>query len=292
MEQELNYVRVKFKTDGSSAGGEPCDLETIYDEVKTYEEQAWDTNRASPDVKKAPLLTAIHLVASALGIMCVLLASAVIALSVYFSGAVSEQRRENLDLTARNLQLRANEANLEKEAEELTRERDGLNWTVGVILEYENFPVNKRCPHKVCRPCPQGWTTFQSNCYMFSTSSWSSWWLTWKGSRDECKRTRADLVVIESQEEQEFLNNHTESYHDDKHGYWTGLRNTDTWTWVDGSNLTVMDWKSNEANSNLCGLLQATEGPLANLGKASCDMKNRWICERRALIKTDRDPGP
>uniref|UniRef100_A0AAQ4NSE1 C-type lectin domain-containing protein n=1 Tax=Gasterosteus aculeatus aculeatus TaxID=481459 RepID=A0AAQ4NSE1_GASAC len=242
MEQELNYVQVKFKTDGSSARDKPCDLETIYDEVQTYEEWAWDTNRATQgNKKKATLFTPVHLVASGLAILCVLLVSVVVTLVVYFSAVVSEQHSENLDLTAKNLQLWTEKSHLEKETAQLTRERDGLNWTVGVVLEYEGFPVNTYCPQKVCKPCLDGWISFQSKCYMFSTYTYSSWWKTWQDSRHECHNQRADLVVIESQEEQEFLNNHTEKYHDDNHGYWTGLSKTDTWTWADGSNLTVTE---------------------------------------------------
>ncbi|KAM8870534.1 C-type lectin domain family 12 member B-like isoform 1-T2 [Spinachia spinachia] len=287
MEQELNYVQVKFETSASSARGRPCDLETIYDEVRTCEEPARETSCATPeDRKEARLLPPVHLVASGLGIICVLLVSALLALAVHFSAVVSEQRRENLDLTAKNLQLWTEKTNLEKETEELTRERDGLNWTVGVILEYDPFPVKTRCPQKVCKPCQDGWILFQSNCYKFLTSNYSSCWKTWTESRDECLKQGADLVVIGSREEQEFLNNHTKYYNSDQHGYWTGL--SQTGTWVDGSNLTVTYWTTQKTRSNECGLLQAKEDPLANWRKASCCMKNRWICEGRALIKTDQ----
>lgn len=61
---------------------------------------------------------------------------------------MSEQHSENLDLTAKNLQLWTEKSHLEKETAQLTRERDGLNWTVGVVLEYKDFPVNTYCPQK------------------------------------------------------------------------------------------------------------------------------------------------
>lgn len=61
---------------------------------------------------------------------------------------MSEQYRENTNLTAQNLQLWTEKIDLERRTEELTRERDGLNWTMGVILEYEYFPVNNLCPQK------------------------------------------------------------------------------------------------------------------------------------------------
>lgn len=61
---------------------------------------------------------------------------------------MSEQQRENINLTAQNLQLWTQKTDLERRTEELTREKDGLNWTMGVILEYENFPVNTHCPQR------------------------------------------------------------------------------------------------------------------------------------------------
>ncbi|KAM6935592.1 C-type lectin domain family 4 member E-like [Lycodopsis pacificus] len=257
--------------------------------MKTYGEQACDTNPAIPEnTKRAPLCTLLHLVAAALGIICVLLVSVVITLSIYFSTVMSEQHRENINLTAQNLQLWTEKTNLERQTEELTRERDGLNWTVGVILEYDNFPVNTHCPQKVCKPCLDDWVLFQSNCYKFSTSEYYSQWKSWEGSRDHCTQMKADLVVIESQEKQEFINKHTKYYDDESHGYWIGLSKGDTWTWVDGSNFTVKFWKKQQNRyGELCGLIQKRADPLANWRKASCTMKNRWICETRALIKPD-----
>ncbi|XP_074508866.1 low affinity immunoglobulin epsilon Fc receptor-like [Sebastes fasciatus] len=284
MEEEVNYVTVAFKTKDISTYEKQNDLEIIYDDVK-----AWETNPAIPEnEKKAPLCTLLRLVAAGLGIICVILVFVIIAVSVHFNTVMSEQHRENINLTAQNLQLWTEKTDMERQTEELTRQRDGLNWTVGVILEYENFPVNTHCPQKVCTPCLDGWVLFQSNCYLFWTSDYYSYWRTWQGSRAQCRDMKADLVVIESQEEQEFINNHTKDYSDDNHGYWIGLSKTDTWTWVDGSNVTLTYWKTQQPGyRRSCALSQPRADPLANWHKASCDMKNRWICETRALIKPD-----
>lgn len=37
---------------------------------------------------------------------------------------------------------------LGRQVGELNEERDRLNWTLGVILETQNFPVAYRCPHR------------------------------------------------------------------------------------------------------------------------------------------------
>lgn len=288
MEEELNYVSVTFKTDIFTSE-KPSDLEVIYDEVKT-DELAWDTNPVIPvgNKKEAPLHTPLKLVAAALAIICVILVSVIIALSIHFLTVISQQNRENTNLTAQTVQLRTD---LERRTQELTRERDGLNWTIGVILEYENFPVNTHCPQKVCKPCLDGWVLFQSHCYLFTVDSYYSYGSDWERSRDQCKKMNADLVVIGSQEEQEFINNHTKYYEDEKHGYWIGLRkmNTmNTWTWVDGSNSTMMYWITQQIGyEGLCALTLPRADPLANWNKASCSMSNRRICETRALIKPD-----
>lgn len=51
-----------------------------------------------------------------------------------------------------------------------------------------------------CKPCLDGWVLFRSNCYLFSSPD--HYQKRWQGSRDECRQRKADLVVIESQEEQ------------------------------------------------------------------------------------------
>ncbi|TDH11475.1 hypothetical protein EPR50_G00060730 [Perca flavescens] len=287
MEEELNYVAVTFKPNGICTHEKPNDLEIIYDEVKTWEDKALDSNPAiSENEKKAPLCTLLHKLAASLGIICVILVSAIITVSIHFNTVMSEQHRENVNLTAQTRQLWKEKTDLERQTEELTRERDGLNWTVGVIMEYHHFPVKAHCPQKVCRPCLEGWVLFQTNCYLFSTSDYYDW-RAWQGSRDKCQRMQADLVVIESQEEQEFISNHTK-YYDALHGYWIGLSRMDTWAWVDGSNLTLMYWKTQEPDYKVpCALSLPQADPLANWHKASCSMKNRWICETRALIKPD-----
>ncbi|XP_050931861.1 natural killer cells antigen CD94 isoform X1 [Lates calcarifer] len=289
MEEELNYVMVTFRSKE-----QPNNLEVIYDEVRT-ENQALDTQPViQENKKKAPLCTLFHLVAAGLGIICAILVSVVIALSIQLKTVTSEWERQNTGLTAQNLQLQKERTDLEKQTEELTRERDRLNWTITAILGYDNFPVNTHCPKKgeeknVCKPCLDNWILFQSNCYLFMNDKYN--WKTWKKSREVCRQQNSDLVVIESQEEQEFVSNHTEDYNDANHGYWIGLNNNnvkETWMWVDGSNITVTYWKPQQYSYIMtCVLSLGRADPLASWHKSSCEMKNRWICETRALIKPD-----
>ncbi|XP_033968622.1 C-type lectin domain family 4 member M-like [Trematomus bernacchii] len=261
-------------------------MEAICDEVQTLQNNVLDADPAIPEKeKKAQRYTLLHLVAVALGIIGFILVSTFIAVRIHF---MSEQHREGNSLMAEILQLRTEMTDLKTQREELTRERDKLNWTLGVIMEYQDLPVKTFCPQKVCKPCLDGWVLFQSNCYLFTSGTWSSNWKNWQDSRSDCQQMRADLVVIESLEEQEFIYNHTEHYDDDNHGYWIGFTKTDTWTWVDGRNLTVTFWKQqDDCNRGNCVLSQQKADPPANWCRKNCSMKNRWICETRALIKQD-----
>ncbi len=48
--------------------------------------------------------------------------------------------------------------------------------------------------------CDAGWRSFMSHCYFVNTGTRS-----WEDSRNDCRVQMADLVVIETKEEQNFL---------------------------------------------------------------------------------------
>ncbi|XP_007570639.1 C-type lectin domain family 4 member A-like [Poecilia formosa] len=285
MEEELNYANVTFKTIGvfTHIDSEKLSLkEIIYDEVKT-EEKTQDTHPIITENEKRAQFHPLPF----LGMICFILLLAIIILSVYFT---SEQRRQSGILTKQNRKLAAVSAALRRRTAELHRERNRLNWTLDVILEYNNFPAAERCPQKQCTPCPNGWAMFQSNCYLFTKDEYSNKWKTWQQSQEFCVKENAKLAVIDSQEEQEFINNKTKIYHDKKHGYWIGLKKDteDMWTWSGGRNLSVTFWSTEEAGNRLsCGLINPHLNNSSNWAKTSCDMKNRWICETRVLIRPD-----
>ncbi|XP_029360762.1 C-type lectin domain family 4 member G-like [Echeneis naucrates] len=280
MEEELNYITVVFE-------GQPKEVEGIYDEVTT--QQRCDTDPVLQVNKERDLLcTLLCVVAAGLAVICVILVSVVIALSLHLKTVMSGQNNDTLELTEQNRLLKKEKMDLERRTKELSRERDRFNWTIGVILQHDSFSVNAHCPQKVCRPCLDSWVPFQSKCYLFANSDYSSNWMTWLQSRDKCREKTADLVVIESQEEQEFISNHTEKYNDDNHGYWIGLNKDSTWMWADGSNLTFTFWSTNEVTSSgYCVLSSPHADPSGSWKIAWCRMKNRYICETRALIKPD-----
>ncbi|XP_036379770.1 CD209 antigen-like protein E [Megalops cyprinoides] len=71
-----------------------------------------------------------------------------------------------------------------------------------------------------------GWEQFNTECYYFSTK-----WKNWQDSRSDCLKQGAELVIIESEKEQDFIYSHTKD-----HYYWIGLSDSETegtWLWVD-----------------------------------------------------------
>ncbi|KAI5628230.1 CD209 antigen-like protein D [Silurus asotus] len=85
-----------------------------------------------------------------------------------------------------------------------------------------------------------GWRFYSSSLYYISAEK-----KDWNQSRDDCREKGADLVIINSREEQEFIRR--------MHGSaaWVGLSDRDTegeWKWVDGIGIkespTVMEMRT------------------------------------------------
>uniref|UniRef100_A0A8B9HV03 C-type lectin domain-containing protein n=1 Tax=Astyanax mexicanus TaxID=7994 RepID=A0A8B9HV03_ASTMX len=80
-----------------------------------------------------------------------------------------------------------------------------------------------------------GWIYFSSSVYYVSNVKRS-----WTESRIECRNRGADLVIINSREEQVR-----------KREVWIGLSDTEkegVWKWVDGSELITEFWRPGEPN--------------------------------------------
>uniref|UniRef100_H0XUL8 C-type lectin domain-containing protein n=2 Tax=Otolemur garnettii TaxID=30611 RepID=H0XUL8_OTOGA len=112
---------------------------------------------------------------------------------------------------------------------------------------YQEVTQLKAEVDRLCRPCPWDWAFFQGNCYFFSKIQ-----RNWHDSMTACQEVGAQLVVIKSTEEQDFLQLQTS---ESKHFSWMGLSDLThegTWQWVDGSPLqsSFMNyWDKGEPNN-------------------------------------------
>ncbi|XP_058717835.1 hepatic lectin-like isoform X2 [Poecile atricapillus] len=96
-----------------------------------------------------------------------------------------------------------------------------------------------------CGPDSREWEYFAGNCYYFSLAR-----LSWGRARERCRERRAQLVVIGSFPEQQFLMSRTRNER-----FWIGLTDENSegkWEWVDGSDYgsAFTFWGDGEPNDS------------------------------------------
>uniref|UniRef100_A0A3P9PTJ6 Oxidized low-density lipoprotein receptor 1-like n=2 Tax=Poecilia reticulata TaxID=8081 RepID=A0A3P9PTJ6_POERE len=174
---------------------------------------------------------------------------------------------------------------LTQERDELSQEREELKETLEFIQKFDTFSVKDNCPNKRCKPCLQDWILFKKKCYQFHDKK--APWKTWEQSRRFCQDRRADLVVIDDLEEQEFVNKHID--HGQYNGYWMGLQNLNSkWTWVDGRADTLGFWmKQTAAPPGSKALVIPRQNPSESWKKADNKFLNKFICEHNARLRSN-----
>ncbi|KAK5900114.1 hypothetical protein CesoFtcFv8_009520 [Champsocephalus esox] len=124
--------------------------------------------------------------------------------------------------------------------------------------------------------CPEGWLMFGSSCYFFSTQRRS-----WDDGRRDCEERGADLVIIDSRQEQAFLTGFSPAA-------WVGMTDREregTWVWVDGTpvNRQSLLWAPGQPDDSLggedCGDLR-TMPQFLGLNDVNCIVRLQWICEK------------
>ncbi|KAM9449864.1 CD209 antigen-like protein C [Clarias gariepinus] len=198
-------------------------------------------------------------------LLCILLTTAVTLLWIKFNILKTEIKllqTSNNNLTKERDQLQANYNNLTKERDQLQRERDDRLKTF-------------------CNSYKENCFSFNSSFYFMSNETKS-----WTESRQDCRDKGADLVIINSREEQEFISKQKVN---NKVQAWIGLSDRETegeWKWVDGTPLTteknIKFWANKEPNGgageNCAEFYSGAAGNFCNDKK--CSVKLNWICEK------------
>ncbi|XP_032250578.1 CD209 antigen isoform X2 [Phoca vitulina] len=125
----------------------------------------------------------------------------------------------------------------------------------------------------LCRPCPWKWELFQGSCYFFSQTQ-----NIWKDAISACQNLRAQLVIINSTEEQKFLKSWNTR---NNQRTWIGLsdhHNEGSWKWVDNSPLQLSFWKEGEPNNH--GDEDCVELYSDGWNDNRCSAENFWTCKK------------
>ncbi|EGW00208.1 C-type lectin domain family 4 member G [Cricetulus griseus] len=147
---------------------------------------------------------------------------------------------------------------------------------------YQELTQLKAGVDRLCRPCPWDWTPFQGSCYFFSVVQ-----KAWNDSATACQKVGAQLVVIKSDEEQNFLQQSSKK----RGNTWMGLidmNKESTWHWVDGSPLTL--------RAGWMPLTNMDTGGYSKLGSAieevpQASNERRALLSHQDLLKTNVTQG-
>lgn len=165
--------------------------------------------------------------------------------------------------------IRVERTSLMEKNGNLTSERDQLQ-----------LEITKLNATLAAKRCPSGWQSFMFSCYYTSSTK-----KNWRNSRDNCQNKGADLAIITSQEEMNFING---LYSSDKE-VWIGLTDDASeghWHWVDGTplNASIAFWGKGQPNSydgrnQDCGEFWHRATGHGEWNDESCKIEQYWICE-------------
>ncbi|XP_053086707.1 C-type lectin domain family 4 member F-like [Pangasianodon hypophthalmus] len=141
-------------------------------------------------------------------------------------------------------------------------------------LTIEKYQLQKQRDTFQNRLTSVGWILFHSSLYYISSER-----KTWTESRQDCRGRGADLVIINSNEEQEFVGNLSKSK---KPGVYIGLTDLDNegvWKWVDGTSLTTAYWSSGNVFSDRDDCVVNGYNGSVGWYDRPCTETYYWICE-------------
>uniref|UniRef100_A0A667ZLF7 C-type lectin domain-containing protein n=1 Tax=Myripristis murdjan TaxID=586833 RepID=A0A667ZLF7_9TELE len=140
---------------------------------------------------------------------------------------------------------------------------------------------NKLLIYMASHICPDGWTYFSSSCYFMSSESKS-----WDESRKDCQGRGADLVIINSREEN--VRGLEISSHIKAEQIWIGLSDQETegeWKWMDGSSLSYRSWAKGQPDDapggEDCGEVRPERDGWNDL---FCTHSQQWVCEKKTPV--------
>uniref|UniRef100_A0A096M8V6 C-type lectin domain-containing protein n=2 Tax=Poecilia formosa TaxID=48698 RepID=A0A096M8V6_POEFO len=223
----------------------------------------------------------------AFGLLALLLLGLVIFLACYmevrsrnFTEERSELKKTLNDLVSKQNSLTEERDNLTRKNSDtearltaISLERDELRKSFNITDSQLRSVTEERDRLKV-KIVQLGWRIFGGSAYYISSTE-----KTWQESRTYCQSVGADLMIINSKEEQDFANSF-QTY------MWIGLTDSETegrWKWVDGSPLTTSYWRDGEPNGKTvenCGDIKTFTAE-KSWNDENCSHSHKWICEMK-----------
>ncbi|XP_069024083.1 CD209 antigen-like protein E isoform X2 [Embiotoca jacksoni] len=227
--------------------------------------QTLKSNRSGPARSGAEVVKKSSCRAAAvfLGLLCLLLLTGLMTMVFLFTHSKSQWETEM--------------ALLQDSYNNLTSERNELQTSYNSLAEdQDQLTKQKEDLQRKFQDCQQFRVDLDNSSYFISTSQ-----KTWQESREDCQKRGADLVIINSKGEQEFMRQF-------RRLNWIGLTDTEkegTWKWVDGTKLNASYWGPNEPNGSQdkdedCAEMWEHDSA-NNWNDAPCNLHRFWICEKR-----------
>ncbi|XP_026212313.1 C-type lectin domain family 4 member M-like isoform X2 [Anabas testudineus] len=158
--------------------------------------------------------------------------------------------------------------------------------------EKTNLQANISALEGTCGKCLPGWNILNSSCYFFSYLESSAVKKNWADSRADCVRRGADLVVIDTPEEQKYVSDSIQNMKTSnrlwENGFWIGITDVHsegTWTWINNvTGLNPRYWMDGEPNNHGqkedCGVIvYSSISPWKTMYDGPCHNPIYWVCK-------------
>ncbi|XP_019898786.2 CD209 antigen-like protein E isoform X2 [Esox lucius] len=296
MSGDIIYSNVKFhkhRKQDDMGKETKCEEDVTYSEVRTggavnvqRESKCGSGDPSTPVGSKVvtPERRSQRVVLVTLVCLCVVLLVLSITLGVLYAYNLIDRQAEKARSEDLFAQMKDN----------LTAQKDLLS------SEIQNYirnltKVNKLLADTTANLCSSGWGFYSGSCYNFSEDK-----LTWEQSQYACIHEGGHLVIIESEQEQDFIRMKV-GKNNDKNGYWIGMtdmKKEGVWVWMDNTplNKSISYWDLNNGTSN-SGRPEPNNWPpredCAQIGRhcsvqiscwfdLGCTIPSKRICESRA----------
>ncbi|XP_077993134.1 macrophage mannose receptor 1-like [Glandiceps talaboti] len=138
------------------------------------------------------------------------------------------------------------------------------------------------CQHEADIPikCDEDdrWSSVNDKCYIYVDQ-----WITWDSAQTYCEAMGADLVIVDNQYVQDYLEAMSAKFQGIT---WLGASDTITnvvgsFAWIDGSALTYTNWKSGQPNAqyttNCAQIYHANDG---QWNVQDCTLNRNFVCQK------------